>query len=344
MDNPTHKVTVILPLRNEAESIAVNMRSLVAQDYSHALMEIILVDGMSQDDTIKVALEELNNASFLDVLVIQNPARIVPTGLNLALRVAKGDVIIRVDGHTVIAPDYISQCVQCLNRTNADNVGGRMNAVGDTRFGNTVALATSSPFGIGNARFHYSQKEEWVDTVYMGAWPSTVFDKNGLFDEELVRDQDDEFNYRLRESGGKVLLSPTIKSHYTVRSSPKALAKQYFQYGFWKVRVLQKHPRQMSLRQFVPPLFVLALLLSVILALALSGGWLVLAGLLAIYLFANILASIFTGRGQPLSVTASLPLAFTILHVSYGLGFLIGLLKFANRWGDKLGKVPPWPL
>jgi succinoglycan biosynthesis protein ExoA len=151
-------------------------------------------------------------------------------------------MIVRVDGHTIIAPDYVEKCVQALIKSGAENAGGKMNAVSTTPFGQVVVAATSSPFGVGGARFHYSDQEEWVDTVYLGAWRREVFEKIGLFDEELVRDQDDEFNYRLREYGGKILLSPEIKSEYTVRSTPPALWKQYFQYGFWKVRVLQKHP------------------------------------------------------------------------------------------------------
>ena len=146
----------------------------------------------------------------LNIKIIDNPGLIVPTGFNAAIRAANGEILIRIDGHTTIAPDYVSQCVETLQRTGADNVGGRMNANGTTPFGRTVALSTSSPFGVGGARFHYSDQEEWVDTVYMGAWPSRVFEQIGGFDEELVRDQDDEFNYRLRENGGRILLNPKI--------------------------------------------------------------------------------------------------------------------------------------
>ncbi len=145
------------------------------------------------------------------VMILDNPGQIVPTGLNTALLRAEGEIIVRVDGHTIIAPDYVRQCVASLQRIKADNVGGRMNAVGETPFGKTVALASSTPFGIGGWRFHYSAKEEWVDTVYMGAWPRRIFEKIGLFDEELVRDQDDEFNYRWAKEAS-ILLSPAIRS------------------------------------------------------------------------------------------------------------------------------------
>ena len=217
-----------------------------------------------------------------------------------------------------------------------------MHACGNNPFARAIALATSTPFGIGGGRFHYSDREEWVDTVYMGAWPRRVFEKIGLFDEELVRDQDDEFNYRLRAAGGKILLSPKIRSEYTVRSTPQALWRQYYQYGFWKVRVLQKHPRQMSLRQFVPPTLVFALLVSLMLTFISPWGiWLsvLTAGS---YLAANLSVSLITSAKKGWKYIPLLPVIFAILHFSYGLGFLVGLVKFANRWGDRRGKVPDW--
>lgn len=353
-------VSLVLPVRNESASIEHGLRAILEQDYTGE-MEILIVDGMSTDDT-RAILQQfiLQHSSFI---LLDNPGKIVPTGLNLALRHARGEIIIRVDGHCIIAPDYVSKCVDALQRTGADNVGGKMNAVGNNPFGKAIALATSTPFGIGGGRFHYSDEEEWVDTVYMGAWPRRVFDRIGPFDEELVRDQDDEFNYRLRAAGGKILLSPKIKSEYTVRSSPSALWRQYYQYGFWKVRVLQKHPLQMSLRQFVPPLFVLALLISFTFAApSLAPGvfrliphtwylildtWYLVPGT---YLLANLTASLWTVINKartthysPFSILHSLlflPLVFAILHLSYGSGFLIGLFKFWNRWDDKQGQVP----
>jgi GT2 family glycosyltransferase len=175
----------------------------------------------------------------------------------------------------------------------------------------------------------------------MGAWPRRVFDKIGLFDEELVRNQDDEFNYRLRAVGGRILLSPKIKSEYTVRSTPGALWRQYFQYGYWKVRVLQKHPLQMSPRQFVPPALVLALMASI--GFALSPLFLPLAPIIPLlYGTANLIASLWTASQRGWKYVWILPIIFAILHLSYGTGFLLGLFKFWNRWGDDKGGVPIW--
>ncbi|MEW6716789.1 MAG: glycosyltransferase family 2 protein [Chloroflexota bacterium] len=368
-------VSLLLPIRNEARYIQRCLNAVLAQDYPPDRLEILIADGMSTDgtrDIIQQVIKKHNKIirehsshslqkknTFPNIQLIDNPQQIVPTGLNLGLQHARGEIIIRVDGHTVIAPDYVRQCVDALARSGADNVGGRMNAVGENAFGRAVALATSSPFGVGGARFHYSDKEEWGDTVYMGAWPRSVFDAIGPFDEELVRDQDDEFNYRLRAAGGKILLSPRIKSEYTVRGAPRALWRQYFQYGYWKVRVLQKHPRQMRPRQFIPPLFVLALLLSLLLApfpihnlqFTINHSQLTIHPSLLIpslYLLATLTASLYTTirptTTRPttirLAIIGLLPLTYAILHLSYGLGFLVGLVKFWNRWGDKRGKTP----
>ena len=331
-------VSLILPIRNEATHIRGCLQSIAQQDFPHEQMEIIIADGLSTDDTKEVV--EAFKPSDIPLIWLDNPGKIVPTGLNLAIRQARGEIIIRVDGHTILAPDYVRECVRALQRSKAENVGGRMKPVGKNTFGKAVAMATSSPFGIGGGRFHYSTQEEWVDTVYLGAWPKEVFQKVGLFDEELVRDQDDEFNYRLREAGGKILLSPMINSWYSVRSQPKDLWSQYYQYGLWKVRVFQKHPRQMRWSQFIPPVFVLALLISLLLAFIFSWGWKVLLTLAGVYLVAAFVATLLAGMQKGWQGAWLLPFTFVILHLSYGSGFLWGLVKFRKRWGDKIGKVP----
>jgi succinoglycan biosynthesis protein ExoA len=336
--NNINRISILIPVRNEAKYIRACLESIYAQDYPHRdQMEIIIAGGTSTDNT-RTIVESIPNPG-IPLYWVNNPAQIVPTGLNLAIQRAAGAIIIRIDGHTTIASDYVSQCVEALQRTGADNAGGRMDAIGNTPFGETVAAATSTPFGVGGSRFHYSDQEEWVDSVYLGAWRREVFEKIGLFDEELVRDQDDEFNYRLREYGGKILLSPKIKSIYTVRSSPKALWRQYYQYGCWKVRVLQKHPRQMSPRHFVPPAFTAALIGSVLLTLMLSSGWILLTLVAGSYLFANLSSSILTAGRKGWKHLPLLPITFAILHLSYGTGFLAGLVKFSNRWRDKQGNI-----
>ena len=329
---PDATVSVLMPVRNEGSFIEHSLGAVLAQDYPTEHLEIIVADGMSTDSTrqivAQVALDRHN------VRLIENPGQIVATGLNKALKVATGEIIVRVDGHTVIHPDYVRECVTALHVSAADNVGGRMQAVSDTWFGRAVAAATSSRFGVGGARFHYSDREEWVDTVYLGAWRRDVFQRIGTFDEEMVRNQDDEFNYRLRASGGKILLSPRIKSKYFNRTSPRALWRQYFQYGYWKVRVLQKHPRQMQLRQFLPPLFVFAFLSLLAVIPFANGFWVLLtAGLFAYGLVALVASVAASVRGE-WQLLPLVPIAFPIIHFAYGLGWLFGLIRFWNRWAN----------
>jgi succinoglycan biosynthesis protein ExoA len=326
-------VSVVLAVRNEQAHIAACLDAVLRQDYSHARMEVLVSDGMSSDRTREV-IARVASGRNVSVRVLDNPEHIVSPGLNRAINQARGNIIVRVDGHTIIASDYVRQCVNALERTNADAVGGRMDAVGETPFGSAVALATSSAFGVGGARFHYSEKEEQVDTAYLGAWRRSVFEKVGLFDEEQVRNQDDEFNYRLRAQGGSIMLVPSIKSIYYSRATPQSLWRQYRQYGEWKVRVMQKHPREMQFRQFVPPLFVLSLAVLSVMSTFSRVGLVALAALLCAYLAANVSASIMACRRS--KWWRFLPLlcgAFGVLHLAYGSGFLWGLLRFWSRWG-----------
>lgn len=325
-------VSIIMPIRNEAAFIERSLGAVLAQDYPADQLEVLIADGMSTDETRAIIQRLVARHPQVSVRVIDNPGKIVPTGFNAALAEARGEVIVRVDGHTVIAPDYVLECVAALQQSGADNVGGKMAAVGVTPLGQAVALATSSPFGVGGARFHYSDREEWVDTVYMGAWPRHVFEQLGGFDPELVRNQDDEFNYRLRAQGGRILLNPRIRSQYYNRTSLRSLWRQYYQYGFYKVRVLQKHPRQMRPRQFVPPVFMIALICGGVLSIFSKPVAVFWGSIVVLYVTANILASFYVAKQSGWSHLIFLPIIFFILHSSYGLGFLHGLVHFRRTW------------
>lgn len=334
-DRTFPSVSVIMPVRNEGDFIERSLGAVLSQDYPHDRLEVIVADGGSEDATREIVARMAEAHPDIRVLSIDNPRRIVPTALNLGLATARGEIIVRVDGHTIIAPDYVRQCVALLRESGADNVGGRMEAVSESRFGQAVSLATSTPFGVGGARFHYSAREEWVDTVYMGAWPRHVFERIGTFDEEQVRNQDDELNYRLLEKGGRILLSPRIRSRYYPRTTLRSLWRQYYQYGYWKVRVAQKHPTEIRYRQLVPSLFVVALSTAVLLSpLSAAARWcaMLVAGC---YLAANLAASLLASRGADRRLLPRIALAFATIHVAYGLGFSIGLARFWNRWADR---------
>lgn len=340
MKNPL--VTLILPIRNESAYIEDSLAAILKQDYPSDCMEILVVDGMSTDDTRDLIHNFSEGHPSLQIRILDNPGQIVPIGMNIALREVKSDIVIRVDGHCLIAADYVSKCVDHLKKDRVDGVGGPMESIGETKMAKAIAIGMSSPFGVGNSAFRTtSGKSMLVDTVPFPAYTWEVIKCAGFYDEELVRNQDDEYNYRIRELGGKILLADDVRSTYFSRSSLKGLWRQYFQYGYWKVRVLQKHPRQMSLRQFIPPLFVLALLGSGLFAFSPAfRPFSIVMPLL--YLTANIVASIWTSSKQKFQYLGRLPFIFLILHLSYGLGFLVGLFRFWNRWNDKAGKVPEW--
>jgi succinoglycan biosynthesis protein ExoA len=329
------RVSVLMPVRNEEKFIERSLKAILDQDYPHILLEVVIADGMSTDKTREIISRVAESYHNIAVRIINNPGGIVSTGLNLAIQQALGDVIIRVDGHTFIEPDHVRQCVTILSKSGADHVGGRMGTISEEGFGEAVSVATSSAFGLGHSRFSYSDKEEWSDTVSMGAWPREVFERIGLFDEEQIRNQDDEINYRLLDNGGKILISPKIRSTYYNRSTPRSLWRQYYQYGYWKIRVMQKHPTQMRPRQFVPPMFSASLILTLLLAPFSVLGQVSALLVLGSYLGANLTVSVLLARRAGWGLVPRLVLAFAILHLSYGLGFLAGLGRFRNRWREK---------
>ncbi len=328
-------VSIIMPVRNEADFISRSLDAVLNQEWPADKMEVIVADGMSTDQTRE--LVQVLMKQYVNLRLVDNPGKIAPTGLNAARRHARGEIIIRVDGHCEIAPDYVRCCVQHLcNDPDIDCVGGPIETVSGSYIGQTIALGMSSVFGVGGSTFRtVTGKTLLVDTVAFPAYRQRIMQQAGWFDEELIRNQDDEYSYRLRKLGAKILLAADVHVRYYSRSSLSLLCKQYYQYGFWKVRVLQKHLRQMRPRQFAPPLFVAALLLSMLLALFTSFGWLLLVTLAGSYILTNLVASLLVAAQARWQYLPLLPGVFAILHLSYGLGFLVGLLRFALRWGHK---------
>ncbi len=319
-------VSVIVPMRNERRHIERCLESLVAQDYPHDRFEVIVIDGNSTDgsrELVESLQEEIPNLRLLE-----NRGKHTARGLNIGLAMARGEVITRVDAHAAAAPDYLRESVAALRRTGADVVGGPIQTLGEGRVGESVALAVSSPFGVGNAVFRYSRREQWTDTVAFPAYRRDVFDRIGPFGE-IDSGEDDEFHYRLRDAGGRILLTPAIRSTYFARSSYWELARQYLSYGQAKVVVLSRHPRRARLRQLVPLALVLTLLATAITAA--FGGVLTipLVAVVGAYALALITASIVVARRRGWGHLPRLPLAFACMHLAYGLGFLVGLIRGA---------------
>lgn len=327
-------VTVIMPIRNEEAFIARSLGAALAQDYPADRVEIIVADGQSEDRT-RAIIRELSGSER--VKVIDNPRRRQAFGLNLALRNARGEIIVRVDGHTVIAPDYVRQCVQALRETGAVNVGGRMEPQGETRIGRAIAAASASRFGVPTA-FHVSDRPQFTDTVYLGAWPRDALLAIGGFDERLRVNEDYELNYRLRRAGGRIYLSPAIRSTYHGRQTLGALARQYFIYGWDRTNTLRLHPNSLKLRQLVAPTFVAALIVGTALAPLGVAPRLAWFALLSVYALANIAASTLAARRAGWELLAFIPAVFAVMHVTWGLGFWVGLAGTSpQRWA---GAIP----
>jgi len=322
-------VSIVMPCFNERDHIEACVRSILAQEPPTGGLEVIVADGMSDDGTRDILIRLAGGDPRLRV--IDNPGRIVSTGLNAAIGVALGRVIIRMDAHTEYAPDYIRQCLSVLQETGADNVGGPWVAKGESFVERGIAAAFQSPFSGGGARGHDPNYEGTLDTVYLGCWPREVFAQIGLFDEELVRNQDDELNLRLVRAGGRIWQSPRIRSWYRPRGSLRALFRQYLQYGYWKVRVIQKHRIPASARHLIPACFLLLLIVLPLLALVWPyAGWSWL-GLLGMYVTSSMAASLLTAARQEWKLLPIFPLAFASYHFGYGCGFLCGVWNFVIR-------------
>jgi cellulose synthase/poly-beta-1,6-N-acetylglucosamine synthase-like glycosyltransferase len=325
-----------MPVRNEGDFISESLSAVLAQDYPADRMEVIVSDGMSTDETRDIV--QKFQQSHPHLRLIDNPRGIAPTALNVAVPHCKGEIVVRVDGHCCIERDYVSRCVEHLQQEAVDGVGGPIETIGQSPLAQVIAVAMSSRFGVGGSAFRtVSGRTMLVDTIAFPAYTRRAIQLAGPYDEELVRNQDDEYNYRLRRLGGKLLLAADVRSRYYSRSSLRKLWRQYFQYGYWKVRVMQKHPMQMRLRQFVPVVFVVALLAGITASPFSQMAAIGLSLILLAYAVACVLATVAEKHRLPWHLLVWLPLCFAILHISYGLGFLMGLIRFLPRWLPRRG-------
>lgn len=322
-------VSVIVPCRNEERYIARCLDSILATDYPRDRLEVLVVDGRSEDRT-RAVLDDYTSRYPL-IRVLDNPGRIQPSALNVGIRAARGEILVRMDAHAAYPSNYIGDLVVALQDSGADNVGGVLVTapVSETPMGKAIALALSHPFGVGNAYFRIGVREpRWVDTVAFFCCRRETFDRVGLFDEKQ-RDEDSEFNARLIRNGGRVLLVPNVVARYYARGTLRQVARMYYQYGYSKPLVVRKLGRVMTLRQLVPPAFLLALAATAILGYWVRPASVLLAATAATYLVAVLGFSIAAGRHAGLRTTAALALVFPVVHGSYGFGFLRSLVRLA---------------
>ena len=330
-------IAVIMPIRNEAGFIKRSLRSVLTQDYPSNRIEVIVADGMSTDGTRGI-LSKLQS-EHPKLRVIDNPSQNASSGLNAALDKARGEVIIRIDGHSMVARDFVKENVAVLaEQPQAWSVGGPIVHTADNLFGKAAAVAMSHPFGVGNAFHRFSNYEGHAEGAQFPAMRRWVFERVGRFDEQLMRNEDDEFNYRIRKAGGKVYITPRIRYTYYVREEIRQLFRQYFQYGFWRIKVINKHRRLIALRYLMPASFYLAmgtlllgglLFKQMIVALALPG----------LYAAGLIIAALSVLTREGFKVTSLVPLAIATIHAGYALGFIYGLwanLFKPNAWDNNL--------
>ncbi|MFM2154576.1 MAG: hypothetical protein RL382_477 [Actinomycetota bacterium] len=312
--SPKREISVILPVLNEEKYLADCVNSILSQNFSGAI-EVILAVGPSQDETMKIARSL--EAKDPRVVVVENPTGKTAAGLNLAIAAAQYLIIVRVDGHSQIPIDYCETAFQILNETGAVNVGGIMAAEGISLFERAVARAMRSPLGVGASRFHTGGGAGESDTVYLGCFRKEALLAIGGFDERFTRAQDWELNFRLRENGGVVYFEPRLKVTYRPRSTVKALAKQYFEYGRWRRIVSRRHKGSINLRYLAPPFTVLATTLSLI-----AGGLLGPIFFIPALVYLVFILGASTAIGESMGEILCLPIVLLTMHISWGLGFL----------------------
>jgi glycosyltransferase involved in cell wall biosynthesis len=323
-------LSVVMPCRNESRHIETCVRSILGQERPPEGIEIIVVDGISDDGTREI-LENLAK-EHPELRVIDNPRRITPCAMNVGIREARGRYIAILGAHCQYASDYLSTCAALLHEhPEVSCVGGPAVSKGKGLFGQAVAAAMSHPVGIGNARHRYPTYEGYAEGACYPVFRREVFDKIGLYDEMLVRNQDDELNYRLAKHGEKVFISPRAGYSYFIRETPSRLFRQYFEYGYWRVAVLRKHRIPASLRQIVPPMFMVAMSSSVIVGLSLPEWWRLTAATIPV-LYGVTLLTVGVTQHRKIGwlVAALFPVAAAIMHIAYAMGFVRGIIKMGT--------------
>jgi succinoglycan biosynthesis protein ExoA len=322
-------ISIIVPCRNEQNTIQLLLKSLYQHSYPRSQIQVVIADGLSSDHTRQRITEFSKEHPDLCVIVVDNSKGNIPAGLNRALAASTGEIIIRLDAHSVPNADYIARCVKALENGFGDNVGGVWEILpgGTSWQARAIAIAAAHPFGVGDAWYRYSDRAQLVDTVPFGAFRRELYEKIGAFDETLLTNEDYEFNTRIRQSGGKVWLDPAIRSVYFARSSFADLIRQYWRYGFWKARMLRNYPDAIRWRQILPPAFVISLLLLPLISLL----WPYAAWLFVIEFTTYFIVLLVVGIRSAISkrdilLIFGVPLAIGMMHLTWGSAFLWSLI------------------
>jgi len=334
-------VSIIVPCYNEETTIRLLMEAIDRQTFPHDQFEVIIADGLSTDRTRQVIAEFQERHTDLQIRLVDNPKRIIPAALNRAIEASTGKYIIRLDAHSMPYPDYIELCFQDLETGCGDNVGGiweiRPGFKGNEKpswIARGIATATAHPLGVGDALYRYADRAQFVDTVPFGAFQRKLIERVGQFDETLLTNEDYEFNVRIRQSGGKIWLNPSIRSVYFARSTLLGLIQQYWRYGYWKGRMLYRYPNTLRWRQILPPLFVAGFIVNTILTIFFKWfGWLLLLQISLYALTLLTVGGLVAQRKKDWSSVFSTPLAMAAMHLTWGIGVLWSLLTSLIKRG-----------
>lgn len=322
-------ISIIIPCRNEKGFIGQCLNSIIGNDYPKDMLEIIVVDGMSEDGTREIVREYITK--FPSIILLDNYKKTTSSALNRGIETAKGEIIMIMGAHSIYKEDYISQCVRHLIKGDADNVGGicKILPQNDSVIAKSIAYALSSPFSAGDAYYRIgSTKMRYVDTVFGGCYRKKIFDVVGRFDEDLLRTQDSEFNARLIKNGGKILLVPTIVSYYYARKSLGELLKMNLQYGYSKPLAVKKAGKVYTLRQLCPPAFVASLFISLILSTFISTFFWFFLLILISYVIVSLGYSLKISLQKGIKFFIPLPVVFATVHFGWGIGYLKGIWDF----------------
>lgn len=326
-NNQLIRISVVIPCRNEEASIEDCVKSVLNSNYPPELLEVFVCDGMSDDNTLSIV--EQMAKSHSNVKLILNKEQTTPHALNLGIKAASGGVILILGAHASLSRDYIAVCAESLERDSSLGcVGGVLDNTYSDMVSESISKAMSHPFGVGSAHFRTGQRSGYVDTVAFGAYRAEIFDEIGLFDEALIRNQDDELNYRLTKAGYNIELNTSIHAVYHVRASFGKLSKQYYQYGYWKVYVNKKHGAVTSFRQIIPTVFILFLVFG--LASSIAFPILLTPYLIALGIYIGMgIFSALSSASNPLVICMIL-FSFLTLHLSYGIGYLQGIVMLQS--------------
>ena len=322
-------VSIIIPCYNEQKRIHNLLSAIYEQTYPRDYIEVIIADGISTDNTRSIIEGFALTYPDLNIHLLNNPIRSIPSGLNRGIKASRGDIIIRIDAHSQPYPDYIERCVDALDSGLAENVGGiwEIQAGDQTWMAQSIATAAALPIAVGDALYRHATKPAYVETVPFGAFKREMLALIGFFDETLLSNEDYEFNSRILQSGGRIWLDPKIRSQYFARSTLFALSKQYWRYGYWKWKMLRRHPKTLRWRQALPPLFVLSMLLTIIATFFFHPLWIIPTGELIIYhLFLLVVGFQTSLQKKDWKLFFGIPPAISTMHFSWGLGFLWSII------------------